>query len=72
MTPLPAADPAQQVDTLAALIGLPLRREHRAGVSSYFALAAGFAALVMTFDLGPDDEPAESFVPVEPPPRPRT
>jgi hypothetical protein len=63
------ADNTQQVETLAALIRLPLRHEHRAGVANYFALASGFAALVMDFPLGVDDEPAESFVPVEPPVR---
>jgi hypothetical protein len=74
MTPstLPPTDLARQVDALAAVVGLPLRPEHHAGVSNYFALAAGFAALVMSFELGPHDEPAESFVPVEPPQRPRT
>ncbi|MEY2687936.1 MAG: hypothetical protein RL375_2134 [Pseudomonadota bacterium] len=59
-------DTTRQVETLAALIGLPLRAEHRAGVASYFALAAGFAALVMDFPLTADDEPAEAFVPIEP------
>lgn len=63
------AETTRQVKTLAALIGLPLRHDHRAGVANYFALAAGFAALVMDFPLGIDDEPAESFVPVEPPVR---
>lgn len=65
----PADNTAQQVDTLAALIGLPIRREHRAGVANYLALATGFAALVMEFPLGIDDEPAEAFVPIEPPTR---
>ena len=63
------AETTQQVDTLAALIGLPMRRDHRAGVANYFALATGFAALVMEFPLCVDDEPAEAFVPIEPPQR---
>jgi hypothetical protein len=65
----PADTTTQQVDTLATLIGLPIRRDHRVGVASYFALATGFASLVMAFDLGIDDEPAEAFAPIEPPQR---
>jgi hypothetical protein len=63
----PAAQLAAFVDAAAAQIGLPLRADHRPGVLQYFALAAGFAALVMDFPLSAHDDPAEAFVPIEPP-----
>jgi hypothetical protein len=55
------------VDATAALLGLPIAPEYRAGVLRYFGIAADLAALVMAMPLGPEDEPAEVFVPVEPP-----
>lgn len=54
------------VDATAALIGLPIAPEHRAGVLRYFGIAADLAALVMAHPLAVEDEPAEVFVPVEP------
>lgn len=62
-----AADIERHVDAAAALIGLPLAPEHRPGVVMYLGLAAKLADLLMDFPLGPEDEPAAVFVPVEPP-----
>ena len=61
------ADIERHVDATAAVLGLPLQPGHRPGVLQYFALAAGMAEQVMGLPLAPDDEPAEVFVPVEPP-----
>lgn len=54
------------VDAAAAALQLPLAPEHRPGVLSYFALAAGMAELVAGKPLGPADDPAEAFVPIGP------
>jgi hypothetical protein len=64
-----ATDLERHVDATAALIGLPLAPEHRPGVIAYVGLAATLAKLVMDVPLTTADEPAEVFVPVEPPPR---
>ena len=61
------ADIERHVDATARLIGLPLAPEHRPGVLMYFGLAARLAQPLMDFALGPEDDPAEVFVPVEPP-----
>lgn len=61
------AEVAAHVDASAALLSLRLARDHRPGVLRYFALAAGMAELVLAVPLGRDDEPAEAFVPIEPP-----
>ena len=55
------------VDAAAALIGLPIGPEYRAGVLRYFGIAAGMAELVMQQPLGIEDEPAPVFTPVSPP-----
>lgn len=61
------ADPmAAYVDAAAALIGLPIPAAYRDGVLGYFRLAAGMAALVQGLPLTPEDELAESFVPIGP------
>ena len=62
-----AADIERHVDATAALIALPLAPEHRPGVLMYFGLAARLAQPLMDFPLGTEDEPAEVFIPVEPP-----
>ena len=62
-----AADIERHVDATAALIALPLAPEHRPGVLMYFGLAARLAQPLMDFPLGPEDDPAEVFIPVEPP-----
>jgi Protein of unknown function (DUF4089) len=62
-----ADDIERHVDATAALIGLPLAPEHRPGVLMYFALAARLAQPLMDFPLGVEDEPAEVFIPLEPP-----
>jgi hypothetical protein len=54
------------VDQAAAMVGLPLAPEHRAGVAGYFALAARIAERVTTFELSPADESGNTFVPVSP------
>ena len=54
------------VDAAAALLALPIAPEHRPGVVRYFALAAGFAALLQADPLGVADEPAEVFTPIGP------
>ena len=61
------------VEAAAAALEVPLAPEHRPGVLSYFALAAGLAELVMALPLGRDDDPAPAFVPIAPGdlPRPR-
>ena len=56
----------RHVDAAAALIGLPIAAEHRPGVVAYLGLAAAMAEQVMGLPLGPADEPAAVFVPVEP------
>jgi hypothetical protein len=60
-------DIARYVDASAALIGLAIAPEQRAGVLHYFGVAASMAALVMAVPLAPQDEPAALFVPVSPP-----
>lgn len=65
--PLDPAAIEAHVDAAAALIGLTLAPEHRAGVLQYFGLAARIAEPLVDFDLGIEDEPAETFVPIEPP-----
>ncbi|MFY9509566.1 MAG: DUF4089 domain-containing protein [Rubrivivax sp.] len=61
-----AADIEKHVEASAALIGLDIPAEYRAGVLRYFGIAAGLAALVMQHPLGPEDEPAPVFEPVAP------
>ena len=56
----------QHVDASAALIGLPIAPEYRAGVLRYFGIAAGLADLVMQHPLTPEDEAAPVFVPQAP------
>jgi len=60
-------DIERHVDASAALIGLPIGPEYRAGVVRYFGIATSLAELVMQMPLAPDDEPAPVFVPVSPP-----
>jgi len=55
------------VDATAALIGLPIGPEYRAGVLRYFGIAAGMAERVMQQPLDIEDEPAPVFTPVSPP-----
>jgi Protein of unknown function (DUF4089) len=52
------------VDAAASAIGLPIADEHRIGVVRYVQLAAGLAQQVMSFELSPEDEAANVFVPV--------
>lgn len=59
------------VDASATAIGLPVLPAHRPGVLQYFALAAAMAELVHGLPLASTDEPAETFVPVEPSATPR-
>lgn len=54
------------VDAVSTALRLPLHAEHRPGVLSYFALAAGMAELVAGQSLGAADDPAEVFIPVSP------
>ncbi len=54
------------VDASAALLGLPIAPEQRAGVLHYLRLAAAMAPRVMDFDLTREDEAATVFQPVEP------
>ena len=54
------------VDAQCALLGLELAPEHRPGVVRYLHLVAGLAPAVTGFDLGPADEPANTFEPVAP------
>jgi hypothetical protein len=65
---LNAAQIEAYVDAAAAAIALPLAPEHRPGVLRYFTLAAGLAELVNGLPLGPADEPAGAFLPIEPEP----
>jgi Protein of unknown function (DUF4089) len=50
----------------AAAVGLVIAAEHRAGVITFFSLAADMAQLVDGLPLGPDDESASVFTPVSP------
>lgn len=59
-------DHANYVEQAAALMDLTIQEEHRPGVLSYFALAAGIASRVMSFELAPVDESANTFEPVAP------
>lgn len=54
------------VDAVSTALQLPIHPEHRPGVLSYFALAAGMAELVAGQPLGAADDPAEAFVPISP------
>lgn len=63
---LNAAQIEAYVDAAAAAVALPLAPEHRPGVLRYFTLAAGLAELVNGLPLGPADEPAGAFLPIEP------
>lgn len=69
--PLTPAQIEAAVDGAAAAIGLPLHPDHRPGVLTYFALAAGLADEVMGLPLGLVDEPAPVFTPVSPDEVPR-
>ncbi len=53
-------------DATAALLGLGIAPEQRAGVLRYLKLVAGLAPRVMDFDLAREDEGANVFRPVEP------
>jgi hypothetical protein len=59
-------DIERHVDASAALLGLTIVPEHRAGVLRHFGIAAGLASLVMDQPLARDDEPAAVFVPISP------
>ena len=59
------------VDAAAAALEMPLRRDFREGVLRYFALAAGFAAVVDAVPLTVHDESAMCFVPVPPSEKPQ-
>lgn len=54
------------VDATAAVLGLPIAPEHRAGVLGYFGLVSALAAVVHGLPLSPHDEPATVFTPVAP------
>jgi hypothetical protein len=56
------------VTASAALIGLDIPADCRAGVLRYFGIAAEMASLVMAHPLGRDDESGAVFVPVSPTP----
>jgi hypothetical protein len=62
----PDVDAQSYVDQASRLVGLPIAAKHRPGVARNMALIARMAALVTSFPLGPADEPAPVFVPVEP------
>jgi hypothetical protein len=50
----------------AALLGLRIAAEHRAGVMQFFALAASMAELVYGLPLAAQDESGSVFAPVPP------
>ena len=54
------------VDTMAAVLALPLLPEHRPGVLVHFELAANLADLVNAQALRIDDEAAPVFTPLAP------
>jgi Protein of unknown function (DUF4089) len=56
-------DPETCVDTVVALIGLPIDPEYRSGVIFNLERIARMAALVMEFPLPDDAEPAPVFRP---------
>lgn len=60
-------DIARYVDAAARALALPIAPEHRAGVISYFSLAASLAAIVDAQPLDGRDEPAPVFTPLSPP-----
>jgi hypothetical protein len=50
----------------AGALGLAIAAEHKAGVATFFALAAEMAQLVDGLALGHEDESGSIFVPVSP------
>jgi hypothetical protein len=56
-------DPEAYADAAAALIGLPLDAAHRPGVVLNLERIAAMAALLMSFPLDDDVEPAPVFRP---------
>lgn len=61
-----ATDHTAVVDATAAVLGLKIPAEYRRGVETYYALAAGMAALLEQLPLTPADESGSVFRPVEP------
>ncbi len=64
MTAMTAREIEAYVDAAAAAMALPITAEFRAGVLSYFALAASMAEVVQAVPLGPHDDPAGVFTPI--------
>ncbi len=56
---------ANAVDAAAAMIGLPIAPEHRAGVIRFYALARSMAQVVLAVPLGRDDESGAVWLPVD-------
>lgn len=54
------------IEAAAATLGLKIPATSRAGVETYFQLAANMAALVEGLPLTPADEAGTVFVPVAP------
>jgi hypothetical protein len=56
-------DEANYVDAASALIGLPIRPEHRDEVLAAFAILAAQARLITEFSLPEETEAAPRFMP---------
>jgi hypothetical protein len=56
-------DTQRYVDAAAQAIGLPIAPEYRAGVVTSFGQIAAMAALVMSFPIDDDIDPATVFRP---------
>jgi hypothetical protein len=54
------------VHTQADVLDLRIPLDYRAGVASYFKLAADMAEQVMGLPIGPEDESGSVFTPVSP------
>ncbi len=61
--PTDPIDPAEFVDLMAAVVGLPLQPEHRQGVIDNFARIMAIAPLVTDFPLTDQVEAAPIFEP---------
>jgi Protein of unknown function (DUF4089) len=59
-----AVDHTQLMQIQAELLGINIAPEHQPGVALYLKLANQMADLVMAHPLGPVDEPAYFFSPV--------
>ena len=62
MTPTrPTFDPEAVIDAMAPLLGLVVAPDYRPGVAANLTVTAGFAALVVAFEVDDEAEAAPVF-----------